>query len=167
MTIRPAVAADVEAMARIIGVYAAQGVMLPRSKASLLAALGHYHVADVGGQVVGCAGLQPYSTSTAEIYGLATDAGLSPRGTGTALVAALIEQAQRENLSRVFALTLVPGFFEKLGFHRVEHRELPMKVWKDCVACPKFGNCDEIALVLELPDGALSASHAQLAFEAC
>jgi len=25
-----------------------------------------------------------------------------------------------------------------------------MKVWKDCVACPKFGNCDEIAMGLDL-----------------
>ena len=165
MTIRPAVAADVDAMARIIGVYAAQGVMLPRSKASLLAGVSYYYVAELDGRVVGCGGLQPYSTSRAEIYGLATDAGLAPRGTGSALVEALIEQARRENVAQVFALTLVPGFFEKLGFHRVEHRELPMKVWKDCVACPKFGNCDEIALVLDLHASAPFAPHSQLALE--
>jgi amino-acid N-acetyltransferase len=167
MTIRQAVAADVEAMARIIGVYAAQGVMLPRSKASLLAGLEHYCVADVDGRVVGCGGLQPYSTSTAEIYGLATDAALSPRGTGRALVEALIEQAQGKSLSQVFALTLVPGFFEKLGFRRVEHRELPMKVWKDCVACPKFGNCDEIGFVLDLQGAAAPADGSRLSLQEC
>ena len=165
MTIRAAVAADIDAMSRIIGVYAAQGVMLPRSKASLLAALGNYSVAEVDGRVVGCGGLQPYSASTAEIYGLATEAGQAPRGTGSALVEALIQQAQRENISRVFALTLVPGFFEKLGFQRVEHRDLPMKVWKDCVACPKFGNCDEIALVLDLHGAGRLADHSQLALQ--
>ena len=150
MTIRPAIASDVEAMARMIGVYAAQGVMLPRSKSSLMAALPHYFVADLDGGVIGCGGLQPYTSSVAEIYGLATDSGQCARGTGSALVQALIEHARTENLSRVFALTLVPGFFQKLGFHEVAHQELPMKVWKDCVACPKFGNCDETAMVLDL-----------------
>src|SRR5262245_32937305 len=150
MTIRPALASDVDAMSRMIGYYAAQGVMLPRSKASLLSALPHYFVADVDGSVVGCGGLQPYTSTVAEIYGLATDNGQSPRGTGSALVEALIAHARTENLSRVFALTLVPAFFQKLGFHEVPHQELPMKVWKDCIACPKFGNCDETAMVLDL-----------------
>ena len=29
---------------------------------------------------------------------------------------------------------------------------LPLKVWTDCVKCPKNENCDEIAMVLELED---------------
>ena len=124
--------------------------MLPRSKASLLAALQNYLVADMEGTVVGCGGLQPYSATLAEIYGLATASGQSPRGTGSALVAALLELARARQLSRVFALTLVPAFFQKVGFRSVEHAELPLKVWKDCIACPKFGNCDEIAMVLDL-----------------
>ena len=150
MTIRPALEKDVDAMSRMIGVYAAQGVMLPRSKASLLGALSHYFVADEEGCVIGCGGLQSYTSTTAEIYGLATDSNQGARGTGSALVKALIEHARAENVSRVFALTLVPAFFHKLGFHEVAHQELPMKVWKDCVACPTFGNCDEIAMVLDL-----------------
>jgi amino-acid N-acetyltransferase len=47
-------------------------------------------------------------------------------------------------------MTLAPAFFEKMGFRTVEHKDVPMKVWKDCVACPKYGNCDEIAMVLDL-----------------
>src|SRR5689334_211890 len=107
MTIRPAIERDIDAMSRMIGFYAAQGVMLPRSRASLLAALSHYFVADQDGCVIGCGGLQPYTSTVAEIYGLATDSTQGPRGTGTALVRALIEQARTENVSRVFALTLV------------------------------------------------------------
>jgi amino-acid N-acetyltransferase len=150
MTIRPAVESDVDAICRIIGRYAAQGVMLPRSRSGLLASLPHYMVAEIDGCVVGCGGLQPYTASSGEIYGLATCDRQSPRGTGRAIVDALLQHARSNNLSQVFALTLAPGFFEKMGFHTVEHRELPMKVWKDCVACPKFGNCDEIAMVLDL-----------------
>jgi len=48
---------------------------------------------------------------------------------------------------RVFALTLEPDFFEKLGFEVVKKETLPMKVWSDCAKCPKQQNCDEIAVV--------------------
>ena len=150
MTVRPAAECDVDAMCRIIGRYAAQGVMLPRSRSGLLNSLNHYMVAEIDGTVVGCGGLQPYSTSCGEIYGLATSEQQSPRGTGTAIVDALIANARINRLSQVFALTLAPGFFEKMGFRTVSHLDLPMKVWKDCVACPKFGNCDEIAMVRDL-----------------
>ena len=124
--------------------------MLPRSHGALAEALPHYLVADLDGKVVGCGGLEPYSTEVAEIYGLATAPDNSPRGTGSAIVRALIEKARSENISHVFALTLAPAFFQKMGFRNVEHSDLPMKVWKDCVACPKYGNCDEIAVVLDL-----------------
>jgi amino-acid N-acetyltransferase len=137
-------------MCQIIGRYAARGAMLPRSRAGLLGSLQNYIVADVAGTVVGCGGLQPYTATCGEIYGLATCEHESPRGTGRAIVDALLQNAKSNNLAQVFALTLVPGFFEKMGFRIVEHLDLPMKVWKDCVACPKFGNCDEIAMVRDL-----------------
>ena len=150
MKIRPAEHEDVHTIVRIIAHYASQGLMLPRSHSAMAEALPHYLVADRNGEVVGCGGLEPYSTEVAEIYGLATAPDNTPRGTGRAIVEALIEKARTENLSRVFALTLAPGFFQKMGFRTVEHKDLPMKVWRDCVACPKFGNCDEIAMVLDL-----------------
>jgi amino-acid N-acetyltransferase len=112
--------------------------------------LPDYVVADMDGDVIGCGGLQQYSSESAEIYGLATASGRSPQGTGRALVQALIDKAREANIAKVFAMTLAPGFFEKMGFHAVSHADVPLKVWKDCVACPKFGNCDEIAMMLEL-----------------
>ena len=150
MKIRDAEKRDIDTMARIIGHYASEGVMLPRSHGALTEALPHYVVADFDGEVIGCGGLEPYSPNVAEIYGLATAPGNAPRGTGRAIVRALIERAKTENISQVFALTLAPGFFQRMGFRTVEHKDLPMKVWRDCVACPKFGNCDEIAMVLDL-----------------
>jgi amino-acid N-acetyltransferase len=150
MNIRQAEPQDVQQMVRIISHYASQGLMLPRSVNSLTNALDYYVVADDGGEVVGCGGLQQYTDDSAEIYGLATTPEGSPPGTGRAIVEELIKRAREESVHKVFALTLVPGFFSKLGFKNVEHRDLPLKVWKDCVACPKFGNCDEIAMLLEL-----------------
>lgn len=150
MKIRQAQHEDVRTIVRIIAHYASQGVMLPRFHCALEEALPRYLVADINGEVVGCGGLDQYSLDSAEIYGLATTPGNSPRGTGSAIVQALIEKARTERISKVFALTLAPGFFQKMGFRIVGHKDLPLKVWKDCVACPKFGNCDEIAMVLDL-----------------
>jgi hypothetical protein len=53
-------------------------------------------------------------------------------------------------LDAVFAFTYVPGFFAKVGFNEVERGELPLKAWKDCLRCPKFHACDEIAVLREL-----------------
>jgi amino-acid N-acetyltransferase len=137
-------------MGRIIAHYASQGLMLPRSHAALRESLPNYLVADVNGEIIGCGGLNQYTNDTAEIYGLATSPEKSIRGTGSAIVQALVEKARTDKISQVFALTLAPAFFQKMGFRTVEHKDLPMKVWKDCVACPKYGNCDEIAMVLDL-----------------
>jgi amino-acid N-acetyltransferase len=150
LKIRAAAQEDVPTIVRIIAHYASEGLMLPRSHGALAEALRDYLVADVEGAVIGCGGLEQYTNDSAEIYGLATDPHNSCHGTGSAIVRALIEKARTENISQVFALTLAPGFFQKMGFRTVEHKDLPMKVWKDCVACPKYGNCDEIAMVLQV-----------------
>jgi amino-acid N-acetyltransferase len=148
--IRPAEHTDIDNIVRIIADYAAQGLMLPRSHSALTEALSNYVVADQDGSVIGCGGLEQYSSSTAEIFGLAAFPGNSVRGTGSAIVQALIDRARDDKISHVFALTLAPAFFQKMGFRTVQHTDLPMKVWKDCIACPKYGNCDEIAMVLDL-----------------
>ena len=150
MKVRPAHTRDIERIVSIISHHAAQGLMLPRSAGGLTAALDSYVVADSEGQVVGCGGLDRYTQDSAEIYGLATAPAGSPPGTGKTIVQALIARARRESIVKVFAMTLAPEFFHKLGFKTVGHSDLPLKVWKDCVACPKYGNCDEIAMVLEL-----------------
>jgi len=150
MIVRSANPEDVQSMVRIIAHHASQGLMLPRSASALNASLHQYVVAEANGEVVGCGGLHQYSNDTAELCALATSPAGSPGGTGRALVHALVGRARAGSLNRVFALTLAPGFFERMGFKTIEHRDLPLKVWTDCVACPKFGNCDEIAMALDL-----------------
>jgi len=148
--VRAAGTQDVEKLAAIIAHHASQGLMLPRSLGALSASLDTYVVADAGGELVGCGGLDVYTADSAEIYALATLPEGSPPGTGKAIVQALIDRARKEKIARVFALTLAPGFFARMGFKTVAHTDLPLKVWKGCVACPKYGNCDEIAMVLNL-----------------
>jgi amino-acid N-acetyltransferase len=150
MKVRPARTRDVEKIVTIISHHASQGLMLPRAAGALTAALDTYMVADAGGEIVGCGGLERYTQDSAEIYGLATSPKGSPPGTGKAIVQSLIARARKESIGKVFAMTLAPEFFAKMGFKTVAHSDLPLKVWRDCVACPKYGNCDEIAMVLEL-----------------
>jgi amino-acid N-acetyltransferase len=150
MKVRAAHSDDVARIVSIISHHAAQGLMLPRSAGAMSAALDCYVVADAAGKVVGCGGLDRYTDDSAEIYGVATAPEGSPPGTGKSILQALIARARKENIGKVFALTLAPGFFARMGFKTVAHSDLPLKVWKDCVACPKYGNCDEIAMVLEL-----------------
>jgi amino-acid N-acetyltransferase len=63
------------------------------------------------------------------------------------VVDSLVYEAKLYGLDAVFAFTYVPGFFARVGFHEVERGELPLKAWKDCLRCPKFQACDEIAVV--------------------
>ena len=71
--------------------------------------------------------------------------------TDTATVAELVfEEGRALGLSRIFALTYRPGFFERLGWEQADVMNLPRKVWNECYRCPKFPGCDEIAMVLDL-----------------
>ena len=126
MKIRPARSQDVEKIATIIAHHASQGLMLPRSVGALSESLDSYVVADAGGELVGCGGLNVYTAESAEIYGLATAPEGSPPGTGKAIVQALIARARREKIARVFAVTLAPGFFSRMGFSSVAHTDLPL-----------------------------------------
>jgi amino-acid N-acetyltransferase len=63
-----------------------------------------------------------------------------------------IDEARRLGIRKLMSLTYEKRFFEKLGFEVVQKESLPLKVWSDCVKCPKNDNCDEIAMVLTLHD---------------
>ena len=66
---------------------------------------------------------------------------------GRRLVESLAEEARVYELDAVFAFTYVVEFFQKVGFQVVERGTLPLKAWKDCVRCPKFQECDEVAVL--------------------
>jgi len=147
MNIRNAKISDVEAIYSLINYYAERDKMLFRSLADIYENLQSFIVAELNDTVVGCCALQIIWSDLAEIKSLAVDQAHKDKGIGKMLVAAAIEQARQLGLPRVFALTMDPAFFEKLGFEIIEKDALPMKVWKDCAKCSKQQNCDEIAVV--------------------
>jgi amino-acid N-acetyltransferase len=147
MEVRSAKVTDVKAIYSLINSYAERDRMLFRSTADIYKNLQTFTVAEVAGDVVGCCALEVVWSDLAEIKSLAVDETNTDKGIGKALVAAATEQAHLLGIAKVFALTLTPDFFEKLGFKIIEKDTLPMKVWSDCARCPKQQNCDEIAVI--------------------
>jgi len=162
--LRKAVMGDLPVLLRLINDNAAQGLMLQRSEFELAENLRDFTVAVVDGQPVGCCALHFYSSSMGEIRSLAVDPASRQKGAGRRLVEALVEEARACGLLAVFAFTYIPGFFAKLGFREIEREALPLKAWKDCLRCPKFQCCDEVAVVMPL-DGpeAIGASGGRAA----
>lgn len=156
ISIRPAQAADAASMSALIGAYAAQNLMLPRSAAQIQRALGDFLVAvdhepDGGARIVGCGALATLSPELAEIRSLAVDADYQGYGLGGILVGKLVDIALAREFRQVCALTLRPRFFERQGFTVVDRWNISPKLWQECIYCPKFHHCDEIAVLLEFP----------------
>ena len=83
----------------------------------------------------------------AELKCLAVSETAQGHGVGRRLVEACWEAARELEIKSVFALTYVAEFFEKCGYHRIDKADLPHKIWNECVRCPLFPNCQEIALI--------------------
>lgn len=154
-TTRKAAMRDIPAILSLINSYAANGIMLPRTEFELSENIRDFSVAYDRALLVGCGALHFYTPISAEVRSLAVLPAASRHGIGHTIVAALEQEARENDLESIFAFTYVPQFFAKLGFKEVERGELPLKVWKDCLRCPKFQNCDEIAVLKRL-----RASHA-------
>ncbi len=127
--------------------------MLPRTLLSIYENIRDFHVAELDGKVVGCSGLHFTWGDMAEVRSLAVDESAGKRGIGRKLVEANIAEARELGLVQVYAFTYVTEFFAKLGFRVVPHEAMPRKTWMDCINCPKFNCCDEIAMVLDLIEG--------------
>ncbi len=152
--IRRATVADVPAAAAIINEAAEFGLMLPRSLASMYENVREFHVAidHPGGEVVGVCGLSVVWANLAEVAALAVHRAHRGRGLGRRLVEACVDEARTLGVRRLMTLTYERAFFEKLGFGVVDRQKLPLKVWSECVRCPKNAACDEIAMIRELED---------------
>ncbi len=149
-----AAVADVARMVELVNSFAERGEMLPRTAGELFETLRDFFVVRHEGDVVACAALHVTWDDLAEVRSLAVREGSQSLGLGTLLVQACVEEARRLGLKRVFALTMKPAFFEKLGFAQADVMTLSRKVWNECYRCPKFLSCDEIAMLLDIESAA-------------
>ncbi len=159
LTVRKAGMQDIAPILDLINSYAAKGMMLPRTEFEMSESIRDFSVGLWSDRLIGCGALHFYSPTTAEIRSLAVDEAWKTHGVGRRLIEFLVEEASAFSLDAVFAFTYVPEFFRKVGFQEVERGALPLKAWKDCLRCPKFQNCDEIAVMRVLkPEFRLPAS---------
>jgi amino-acid N-acetyltransferase len=149
--IRKAKIADVKAIQSLINQYADSGQMLPRSLNELYEQLRDFHVIEENGTLIGVCALHVSWDGIAEIRSLAVRQDRKKQGIGSELVKHCLSEASALEVERVFVLTYQERFFRKLGFTDVDKKELPHKIWTDCLNCIKFPNCDESALIIAIP----------------
>jgi amino-acid N-acetyltransferase len=143
---------DVRAIHKILSHYANQALMLPRSLSELYDHLRDFYVVekDEDGTLLGACSLCISWEDLGEIRSLAVVEEARKMGLGSKLVEACLAEAIELGLSRVFVLTMSREFFSRFGFSEIEKSRLPHKIWADCIQCPKFPDCDEISMILEL-----------------
>jgi amino-acid N-acetyltransferase len=165
LIIRPARVGDVPGIYEQILVYAEQKLMIRRSMAELYESIREYIVAvDDDNRVLGCVALHVFWENLAEIRGLAVAEHVQGMGVGRQLVEACWESARDLEIKAVFALTNAVEFFERCGYHRIDKFELPQRIWSECVRCPSFPNCQEVALLRSTgPEQAMPADASNLA----
>lgn len=148
--LRPARLADVPAILELLDGFARRGLLLPRTPDQVYRNIREFVVAEDVEGVVACGALRLYSAELAEIGALAVAEHCHGRGIGRCIVDALVEEAERLGLRRVFALTLQEGFFHRLGFRTGRVEEFPQKVAADCASCARRATCLEITVVRDL-----------------
>jgi len=150
MRIDRATIGDAVLIHRLINDFAERGDMLPRALSQIYENIRDYFVVREGDRFVGCVALHVSWLDLGEIRSLAVVADSQQQDIGSRLVGACLDEAGQLGLPRVFCLARKPAFFEKQGFHLIDKAELPHKIWAECYNCPKFPNCDEVALIRQL-----------------
>ncbi|MBC8209023.1 MAG: N-acetyltransferase [Desulfobulbaceae bacterium] len=149
--IRNACMSDVKNIHALLNNFAGKGLLLGRSISSLYDHLRDFIVfCDEDGKVVGTCALHISWENLAEIRSLAVAEDVQGRSIGAKLVTTCLAEARDLGISQVFTLTYQAGFFRKLNFVDVDKRDLPHKIWSDCLNCHKFPDCDEDALLFKI-----------------
>ena len=141
---------DVTQIHQLINYFADKDEMLARPLSEIYENIRDYFVVRGDERVIACAALHVLWSDLAEIKSVAVAENSQEQRIGSQLVEACLKEARALGIPTVFCLTYKPAFFERFGFSQLDKMELPQKVWTECYRCPKFPNCDEIALIYHL-----------------
>ena len=137
---------DAPQIHKLANYFAQKGVMLPRALSEIYENIRDFFVVREGDKVIACAALHVYWSDLAEVRGVAVVEDKQNQRLGGKLIDACINEARELGIPQVFCLTYRAPFFERQGFNRVDKAELPRKIWSECYRCPKFPDCDEVAM---------------------
>ena len=141
---------DVPQMYNLIAYFADKDEMLGRPLSEIYENIRDYFVVRDGERVVACAALHVNWSDLAEIKSVAVAEHKQKQGIGDQLVTTCLNEAKELGIPTVFCLTYKPSFFERHSFSQLDKMKLPQKVWTECYRCPKFPNCDEVALIYHM-----------------
>lgn len=130
----------------LIKTFSDRKLMLPLSLDEIFHRAQAFRVIEDRG-VIASAHLDIFTPTLAEIKSLAVLDEYQGKGYGRALVEDCEKEAQELGIQKVFVLTYQEEFFKKLGYQVVSRDSLPEKVYKECVKCVHYNNCNEIAMV--------------------
>ena len=150
MKIRKAKISDLKQVHKLINDFAKKEEMIPRSLNELYETLRDFLVYEDHGNICGVCALHIMWEDLAEIRSLAVDRGYQKKGIGRNLVKQCLKEAKALGIQKVFALTYHPEFFKKIGFDYIDKSSLPQKIWGDCLRCPRFPECNEHAVIINL-----------------
>jgi amino-acid N-acetyltransferase len=160
MNARRAQLNDVPRMLPLLNEYARQAEILPRTEEDVYRSIREWVVVEADNKIAAMGSLLVVWRDLAEIRSLVVDPAYQGLGLGRNVVSLLLEEAKSLQLEQVFALTRKPGFFMKMGFQLTHIQQLPRKVQRDCVFCPKFHACDEVAVIMRLKPANLDGAGA-------
>ena len=141
---------DAPQIQQLINSFADNGEMLARPLSEIYENIRDFFVVREGDKVIACAAIHVSWSNLAEIKSVAVAEESQRKGIGNRLIRACLKEAAALGIPKVFCLTYKSDFFNTLGFTTVEKMTLPHKVWNECYRCPKFPNCDEVAMVRNL-----------------
>lgn len=94
----------------------AAGKLLPRTFSELEGLLDTFFLAEIDGELVGCAALEIYSPKLAEIRSLAVAPTAQGKGVGKQLVQACVTLAHERHIYEIMAISSSEAFFKACGF---------------------------------------------------
>ena len=146
MSVRRAKMSDVDKIHQLVDFWSAKGEILSRTRENIIHDIQNFVVAELDGEVVGCASLYIYQTDLAEIRSVVIDEAFHRQGQGKALVQYLLEFAHQMELGKIIVLTYIPEYFGALGFSQIDKASLPENIIEDSEPTPFKNPEDEVAM---------------------
>ena len=155
---------DVQEILDLVNGFASSNLMLPRGPQYLYENIRDFVIAidknipvytltdtkEVMNLMVACGSLHVLWEDIAEVRALAIHPDYQHLGLGSRIVKFMEEEARKIGIHRLFTFTMTEDFFRALGFRKINRKDLPPKVWGECSRCPKYFQCDEVGMVLDI-----------------
>lgn len=117
---------DIVSIYKLIKRGADNAQVLYRSKKEIQENIGTFWVYEINGENIGCCSLDVYNKKLAEIRSLVVDPSFQGRSIATKMIKICVEEAKRQGIYEVLAVTDRDSLFSKNGFKKCLNGQWPM-----------------------------------------